>query len=280
MATVARTNDGASLLNEESHVSRRLQLTVLMEKCCRRFRSNVLPLFRELCGEFVGTFLAILIIITVAATQTLLDAAGGLWQVAVVSGLGVSLSIYATGHVSGSHINPAVTVAFALVRWKLFSWKKVIPYIVVQIAAGFFAGSMLYALYSESIDLFEKRNHIVRGSDESVRTAMIFGEYFPHPGFAVVKNGSSSAAAMVVSPLKAMAIEAWATGILVFVIFSSQIDGLRIQSIQHGPGKETRGDLDHDVRDYLLPREQLPSYREIGGQKDYAVFGHCVIRCP
>ena len=23
-----------------------------------------------------------------------------------------------------------------------------------------------------------------------------------------------------------------------------------------------------------------PSYREIGGQKDYAVFGHCVIQCP
>ena len=214
------TNDDASLLNEESHVSRRLKPTVLTEKWCRRFRSNVLPLFRELCGEFVGTFLAILIIITVAATQTLLDAAGGLWQVAVVSGLGVSLSIYVTGHVSDSHLNPAVTVAFALVRWKLFSWKKVIPYIVVQIAAGFLAGAMLYALYSESIDLFEKRNHIVRGSDESVRTAMIFGEYFPNPGFAVVKNGSSSVAAMVVSPLKAMAIEAWATGILVFMIFS------------------------------------------------------------
>ena len=24
----------------------------------------------------------------------------------------------------------------------------------------------------------------------------------------------------------------------------------------------------------------LSSYREIGGQKDYAVFGHCVIQCP
>ena len=222
MATVTdssrdlHTNDDASLLKEESHIIRRSRLKTQATEWWKSFYSKAVPILTELGGEFVGTFFAVLIIITVGATQTLLEAETGLWQVAVISGLGVGLSIYATAHISNSHFNPAVTLAFALVRRRAFSWKKVVPYIVVQTLAGFLAGAMLYAMYGDSIELFEKQSRIIRGSDESVKTAMIFGEYFPSPSFAVFKNST----AMAVSPAKAMVIEAWATGILVFMIFS------------------------------------------------------------
>ena len=55
----------------------------------------------------------------------------GLWQVAVVWGLAIMLAIYVTGAISGRHINPAITLAFA-VRGR-FAWRLVLPYIAVAI---------------------------------------------------------------------------------------------------------------------------------------------------
>ena len=216
------TNDDVSLMKEESHISRQSKFKIQALSKWTRCGSGIFgpciaaPLLTELAGEFIGTFFAVLVIITVGAIQTLFGADVGLWQVAVVSGLGVGLSIYATAHFSNSHFNPAVTLAFALVRWRAFSWKKLVPYIAVQIFAGFVSGSMLYAMYWNAIALYEQNHNITRGTDASVSSAMIFGEYFPNPGFNAFQNDTTDA----VSPAKAMAIEAWATGILVFMIFS------------------------------------------------------------
>ena len=60
--------------------------------------------------------------------------------VALAFGLVVMILIYAFGSISGTHINPAVTIAFAIN--KSFAWNKVLPYIVSQ-AAGALAGSLL-----------------------------------------------------------------------------------------------------------------------------------------
>jgi aquaporin Z len=60
--------------------------------------------------------------------------------VAIAFGLIVMILIYAFGSISGTHINPAVTIAFAL--HKSFAWKEVLPYLISQ-AAGAFAGSLL-----------------------------------------------------------------------------------------------------------------------------------------
>lgn len=53
-----------------------------------------------------------------------------------IFGLAVMIMIYATGHISGAHFNPAVTLAFAIV--KRFSWKQLAPYWLAQ-----FGGAML-----------------------------------------------------------------------------------------------------------------------------------------
>jgi len=54
----------------------------------------------------------------------------GVFQVAIVWGLGITTAIYLTGALSGAHLNPAVTVSLAV--WADFPKARVAPYIVTQ----------------------------------------------------------------------------------------------------------------------------------------------------
>ncbi|KAL5464081.1 hypothetical protein EMCRGX_G033041 [Ephydatia muelleri] len=164
----------------------------------RVFTKHVLRFLAELGGEFIGTFVLTLIATTVGASDILLNTEVGLWNVAFVTGMGVGISIYSTAYFSNSHLNPAVTLAFAV----LF--------------AAFLGGVVLYAAYWDSIQLYEEENGIVRGQNNSIVTAAIFGAYFPNPSYALYAENHYD----VVSPVKALAVEAWATGILVFMIFT------------------------------------------------------------
>jgi glycerol uptake facilitator protein len=71
------------------------------------------------------------------------------------------------------------------------------------------AGLTLYLLFSPSIAAYENAHQIVRGTPESVRTAMMFGEYYPNPGGTAVAS----------LPL-AMGAEALGTFLLVLMIFA------------------------------------------------------------
>src|SRR6266704_6676804 len=61
--------------------------------------------------------------------------------VALTFGLVVLAMIYAFGDVSGAHLNPAVTTAFAVAR--RFAWRDVPAYIVAQVAGAFAASGLL-----------------------------------------------------------------------------------------------------------------------------------------
>ena len=63
----------------------------------------------------------------------------------VAPGLMVMAIIYFMGAVSGAHLNPAVTLAFALRR--NFPWSRVPGYITAQFIGGIAAGSLLRALF-------------------------------------------------------------------------------------------------------------------------------------
>ena len=175
----------------------------------------------NMTGEFLGTFILTLVTCSAVSSLILASAQVGIWQVAIVSGLGVSLGIFCTSYICDAHLNPAVTVAFAIFRPKSFSWKKILPYIVAQMLGGFAAGAVLYFFAYEQISLYEEQRGIERGSNSSVITAMMFGFYFPNP---VLFDYNEPESYRVVSTFKAFAVEAWATAVLVFIIFSCTND--------------------------------------------------------
>src|SRR6202012_5408724 len=114
---------------------------------------------RQEFGELLAEALAVFIIIafgdSVAAMYTLYNPSPYLnsyWGVCIAWGLAVTMAIYATGSVSGTHANPAITLALALFR--KFSWRKVLPYCVAQVAGGFAGAALVYSLYSPLIDHF------------------------------------------------------------------------------------------------------------------------------
>ena len=56
------------------------------------------------------------------------DAVPGLFQIAAVWMIAVTVTIACTASISGAHLNPAISLSFAMVRpSKAFGWSKVIP---------------------------------------------------------------------------------------------------------------------------------------------------------
>jgi aquaporin Z len=99
---------------------------------------------RRLAAEAFGTFALTL----VAAGGGAIAAIGGDVDPlarAVAPGLTVLAMIYALGSVSGAHINPAVTLAFALRG--VFPWRRVPAYWLVQIAGAIVAAILLRVLF-------------------------------------------------------------------------------------------------------------------------------------
>src|SRR2546423_12494815 len=75
------------------------------------------------------------------------DQALGAVGVALVFGLVIMVMVYAIGHLSGAHINPAVTLAFTLTRH--FSPREAAAYIAAQIAGATVAALMLLAVWTD-----------------------------------------------------------------------------------------------------------------------------------
>ncbi|MEI6420685.1 MAG: MIP/aquaporin family protein [Lentisphaerota bacterium] len=158
-------------------------------------------------GEALGTFILVLFGCGSVAVSVLFDAHHGLMQVALAWGIGVALAIYLTRHLSCAHLNPAVSLA--MVFGGRMSSRKLPVYLSAQFAGAILAGLALYALFAPSIAGFENAHGIIRGSAESARTAMMFGEYYPAPGCNAV----------VSMPL-AIATEAFGTFLLTLMIFA------------------------------------------------------------
>jgi glycerol uptake facilitator protein len=131
-------------------------------------------------GEFVGTFLLVFFGCGSVATAVLTGAQVGIFQVAIVWGIGIAIAIHLTAGLSGAHLNPAVTIAMA--AWNGFPWQNVPRYIVAQFAGALLASAVLFAMYRGTLVAYEAAHQIARGATGSEATAMIYGEYFPNPG--------------------------------------------------------------------------------------------------
>ena len=95
---------------------------------------------RSLAAELIGTFA----LVFAGAGAIMVDAkthAIGHIGVAISFGLVIMVMIYAVGHISGAHFNPAVSLAFALTRH--FRWSRVAAYWIAQGAGAILAAAIL-----------------------------------------------------------------------------------------------------------------------------------------
>jgi aquaporin NIP len=102
---------------------------------------------KKYLSEFIATFI-LLFVGTGCVIVNQQTAALGLTGIATVWGLVIIALIYAFGDISGTHINPAVTVAFALD--KRFEWKEVPGYLGAQLAGAFAGSAVLQLLFPAS----------------------------------------------------------------------------------------------------------------------------------
>jgi glycerol uptake facilitator protein len=169
---------------------------------------------RACAAEVVGTFLLVFFGTGAVFVAVLTGALQGLFQVAIVWAVAIALAIHATSALSGTHINPAVTLA--ALCWREFPPRRVLPYLGSQLFGAFLASAVLYLLFCGVLQNYEREHDLRRGEAGSQLAAMVFGEYFPNP--AIVGVGPEAEAQ--VSHLQAMLAEGIGTALLVFFVFA------------------------------------------------------------
>ena len=100
-------------------------------------------LFKKCIAEFFGAFAIVLGGCGAIAVNQLSEGAISHVGIAMTFGLIVMTMIYATGHISGAHFNPAVTIAFSFTRH--FPKKEMAPYITSQ-CLGAVSASLIHLL--------------------------------------------------------------------------------------------------------------------------------------
>ncbi len=102
---------------------------------------------RKVTAEFIGTFWLVFGGCGSAVLAAAFPGFGiGFLGVAFAFGLTVLTMAYAIGHISGCHLNPAVSIG--LWAGKRFPASDLLPYIIAQLAGGILAGGVLYVIAS------------------------------------------------------------------------------------------------------------------------------------
>jgi glycerol uptake facilitator protein len=156
-------------------------------------------LWGELLSEFFGTFVLIafgdgVVAMAVAALPgsgrtasptTIFNAAGDWLLITWGWAMAVAFAVWVAGGVSGAHINPAVTLAFAVRR--KFAWAKVLPYMAAQVIGAFVGAALVFLVYFNAIDAFNIANHSPRSGGNALATYSIFATFpasYFHGGYA------------------------------------------------------------------------------------------------
>ncbi|KAK3159087.1 hypothetical protein QOZ80_2AG0145550 [Eleusine coracana subsp. coracana] len=147
MSTNSRTNSRANFSNNEIHDIATMQNSGSMSSLYYdRSLADIFPphLLKKVVSEVVSTFLLVFVTCGAAAIsasdQTRISQLGQ----SVAGGLIVTVMIYSVGHISGAHMNPAVTLAFAVFRH--FPWIQVPFYWAAQFTGAICASFVLKAV--------------------------------------------------------------------------------------------------------------------------------------
>ncbi len=147
----------------------------------------IFPYWKRCVAEAIGTFGFFFIGFSGIALSVVQPTEIGSVAVAVGFGLGLALMIFAFGHISGGHFNPAVTVA--LVVGRAFPWRELPGYWLSQFIGGACAAAFVISTFGEVVS-----SHLVTA---------------PGPG---------------TTPLVALVLEAVVTALFVIVISAVATD--------------------------------------------------------
>jgi glycerol uptake facilitator protein len=143
----------------------------------------------ELMAEFLGTFVLIafgdgVVAVAVAglpgsgrtsSPTTIFDAAGDWLLITWGWAMAVAMGVWVAGGVSGAHINPAVTLAFAVRR--KFAWAKVVPYWIAQVFGAFVGAALVWLVYDNAINLINFVNRTPKSGGQALTTFSIFATF-------------------------------------------------------------------------------------------------------
>lgn len=138
----------------------------------------------EVLAEALGTFILILLGCgSVAVALVGLPGSGrqvgafgpANWLIVALGwGLGVTFGVYVAGGISGAHLNPAITLAWA---WRRdFPWRKIPAYWAAQLVGAFAAAALVYALYHPAFTAFDRANKLGSGM-HSLDTFSVFATF-------------------------------------------------------------------------------------------------------
>lgn len=195
--------------------------------------------WRRLFAESFGTFLLVL----VAAGGAVLDAkTQSIGRVASVTapGLLVMAVILFMGAVSGAHLNPVVSVAFALRRD--FQWRRVPGYLAAQLVGGVLACVFLRAMFGTPGQL-----GATRPGPGFTSTQALLMEAVLTLGLVSTILGTASTAQNV-GPLAALAVGGY---IVLAGLWAGPVSGVSMNPTRSLAPDLVRGDL-HGVWPYLL----------------------------
>ncbi|KAI0081664.1 aquaporin [Panus rudis PR-1116 ss-1] len=127
--------------------------------------SRIREWIKEPAAEFFGVMILIIFgngvdcqVVLSQNTGVASSPKGDYLTIAFGWAVGTALGVWVSSGVSGGHINPAVTIAFALLRD--FPWWKVPIFIIAQVLGGLCGAGIIYANYIHAIDIVEGGRNI------------------------------------------------------------------------------------------------------------------------
>ena len=116
----------------------------------------------EFIGELLGTFILVLLGNGIVAGN-LLDKTknnnAGWLTITIGWGIAVTMGAFVSGYMSLAHLNPAVTIAFAIAGE--LAWSSVLPYIIAQMLGAFLGSVFVWLQYKDHYDITEDQGAIL-----------------------------------------------------------------------------------------------------------------------